>query len=157
MLLHRRKSLYRVLVITRYKQCSFVVASFSVAILFTDLVPPFLASKDPRWFEAFPYLKNLPNYGIVFACTISVQNVCQNWIYKLISFLVIKIQTSFGLFWSPYIVNFRLNLCSESLKNRVNKFNFPFWRSRRNAHTFDIVLVGMEHVIWPVAGHATRH
>ena len=55
--------------------------SSPVHVLFTDLVPPFLASMDPRWFEAFPYFKNLPNYGFVFACTISTQNICQKWTF----------------------------------------------------------------------------
>ena len=41
--------------------------SSPVHVLLTDLVPPFLASMDPWWFEAFPYLKNLLNYGFVFS------------------------------------------------------------------------------------------
>ena len=78
MFLHRRKLLYRALVITRYEKRSFVVASFffsTVYVLLTDLVPPFLASMNTRWF-----VRNFP----------------------LLS------QTSFGLFSPPDIVNFRL-------------------------------------------------
>ena len=99
------------------EQRSFVVASFfattSVHLLFTDLVPPFLASMEPRWFEAFPYFQNLLNYSFVFACTISAQNACQKWTFatgyiSLSPFRWSKIQTSFGLFCPPDIVNFRL-------------------------------------------------
>ena len=55
--------------------------SSPVHVLFTDLVPPFLASMDPRWFEAFPYFNNLPNYGFVFVFKILVQHVCQKWTF----------------------------------------------------------------------------
>ena len=74
MLLHQRKSLYA----TNSARLLLRVSS-PVHVLFTDLVSPFLASMDPRWFEAFRYFKNLPNYSFVFACTISAQNVCQKW------------------------------------------------------------------------------
>ena len=138
MLLHQRKSLYRALVI------------WTALVCCCEFLRHYM---DPLWFEAFPCFKNLLNYGFVFACTISARNVCQKWTfatgynYKLISFPVIKIQTSFGLFCPPDIVNFRLKslFVITYSKYRVNKFNLPFWRSRRNAHTFDIVLVGMEH------------
>ena len=81
------------------EQRSFVVASFfattSVHLLFTDLVPPFLASMDPRWFEAFPYFQNLLNYEFCF-CLHNFSTKClskvnfRHWIYKLISFPVIQ-------------------------------------------------------------------
>ena len=46
--------------------CLLLWVTLPVHVIFTDLVPPFLASTDHQWFEAFPYFKNLPNYGFVF-------------------------------------------------------------------------------------------
>ena len=74
--------LYRALAVeVNHHTLRTVRASSPVHVLFTDLVPPFLASMDPRWFEAFHYFKNLPNYGFCFVGTVSAQNVCQKWTF----------------------------------------------------------------------------
>ena len=87
--------------------------SSPVHVLFTDLVPPFLASMDPRWFEAFPYFKNLPNYGFIFGTKCLSKVNLRHCIYKLISFPMInsRFKQALVFFWPPDIVNF----CSKSL------------------------------------------
>ena len=108
MLLYRRKSLWST------EQRLFVVASFFASTCtFHGPCPAFLGFNGPSMIQSFPLLQEsselrfrfcLHNFGT--KC-LSRVNLC-HWIYKLISFPVIKIQTSFGLFCPPDIVN----LCS---------------------------------------------
>ena len=81
--------------------------SSPVHVLFTDLVPPFLASMDPRWFEAFPsriFRTTVSFLPAQFGHKMFVKSEPSPLdIWKLISFPVVKIQTSFGLFSSIFV------------------------------------------------------
>ena len=103
MLLHRQKSLYRALVITRYEQRSFVVASFFASTCtFHGPCPTFLGFNGPSMIRSFPLLQESSELWFRFCLhnfstkCLSKVNLC-HWMYKLIFFPVIKIQTSFGL------------------------------------------------------------
>ena len=130
---------------------------------------------DPRWCEAFPYFKNLPNYGFVFVCTVSAQNVCLKWtfaasldIYPL-SGDQVKIQLGFGPGFGLFLAtryrqfSFKIFACNHFSTEQTNLI-CPFDAGETHTHT--IVLVGMKpiisaiqlpNVIWPVAGHAKPH
>ena len=114
MLLHRRKSLYRALVITRYEQRSFVVASFFASTCtFHGPCPAFLGFNGPSMIRSFPLLQESSELWFRF-CLHNFSTKClskvnlRHWMYKLIFFPVIKIQTSIGLSCPPDIVTFRL-------------------------------------------------
>ena len=116
MVLHRRKSLYRALVITRYEQRSFVVASFFASTCtFHGPCPAFLGFNGPSMIRSFPLLQESSELWFRF-CLHNFSTKClskvnlHHWIYNLISFLVInsRFKQALVLFCPPDIVTFRL-------------------------------------------------
>ena len=85
--------------------CLLLRVTLPVHVIFTDLVPPFLTSTDPRWFEAFPYFKDLPNYGFVFGTKCLSKVNLRHCIYKLITFPVINSRFKQALFFFAHPIS----------------------------------------------------
>ena len=112
-LLHRRRSLHRALVITRYEQRSFVVASFFASTCtFHGPCPAFLGFNGPSMIRSFPLLQESPELRFRFRHKMFVKSEPSPLHMQpyLLSGDQFKIQTSFVLFCPPEIVNFRLKL-----------------------------------------------